>query len=442
MNAPPRLRDLLDPHGGDDVMHPDRRLRLNLRRVELASIALIFDAAVEGVFAHFRHSTGIAVLALVAMGVGLACALIARHGQRRPPDRFVWLPEAFVIVALLLSQAAGYFIALGGRIPTGYALVYLAAAAFFLIPPRPFARIGFATFLIFVGWVSLLDATAFDKAVAIFNTGLAVVAGVFGRRSLHRMQETEQHQRQRIAAQNMALVTANEQLNRANAELNSLMAVAAHDLRSPLFGLRSLLDLAAARADAPPEVLRDLLREASASISAMLALIGRVLEAHESEGRSTRLREPVDLRKVLERARQRHGAIAVAHGLSLAIEAPPRPVTAMADNEALDQILDNLLSNAIRFSPPGTTVHLRAGQDEAASIEVEDAGPGVPPEERAQLFGKFRRGSTRPLNGPRGSGLGLYIVRTLAQAMDAEASYRPAPAGGSIFSLRLPAGPS
>lgn len=442
MSARPHLRDLLDPHHGDDVMHPDRQLRLNLRRVELASIAMVFDAAVEGVFAHFRQSTAFAVLAGLAICVGLTFAFIARRGQHGGRGRFLWLPETFLIVALLLSQTAGYIIALGGRIPSGYAMVYLAAAVFFLIPPRRFVHIGIATFLIFVGWVCLLDAAAFDKVVAIFNTGLAVVAGVFGRRGLHRIQETEQNQRQQIAAQNMALVSANEQLNRANAELNSVMAVAAHDLRSPLFGLRSLLDLAATRADAPPEVLRDLLREASESISAMLALINRLLEAHESEARSTRLRAPVDLRKVLERARHRHMGIASAHGLSLVIEVPPQRVTAVADDESLDQILDNLLSNAIRFSPAGTTIHLRAEQHDLPLIEVEDAGLGVPEEERAQLFGKFQRGATRPLNGPRGSGLGLYIVRTLAQAMDAEVSYRPAPTGGSIFSLCLPARPS
>ncbi|HWJ75450.1 MAG TPA: ATP-binding protein [Kaistia sp.] len=115
----------------------------------------------------------------------------------------------------------------------------------------------------------------------------------------------------------------------------------------------------------------------------------------------------MDLRKVLERARHRHAGVALAHGLSLVIDVPPRPVTAVTDGEAVDQILDNLLSNAIRFSPAGTTIHLRAGHRDLLLIEVEDAGLGVPEAERAQLFGKFQRGSTRPVNGPRGSGLGL-----------------------------------
>lgn len=439
MSASHRLRDLLDPRGGDEVMRPDRRLRLNLRRVELASIALIFDATVEGVFGYFRASLGMVVLSGLAIIGALLFLRAARRGQQEERVRLIWLPEIFVVVALLLSQAAGYFIALGGRIPSGYAMVYLAGAVFFLIPPRRFALIGLGTFLIFVLWVSLLDASPFDKTVAIFNTGLAVVAGIFGRRGLHRMQETEQNQQIQIAAQNEALIAANDRLGRANAELASLMAIAAHDLRSPLFGLRSLLDLAASRLDASSHALHDLLREASESITAMLALVGRLLEAHETEGRPARLREGVDLGKAAERARQRNAARAEGNGIRLAIEAPPHPVQATADMEALDQIFDNLISNAIRFSPSGSTIRLCIGNDEIPFVEVIDEGVGIPAEEREQLFGKFRRGATAPVHGPRGSGLGLYIVRTLSQAMGADVTYRPAATGGSAFRVRFPA---
>ena len=113
----------------------------------------------------------------------------------------------------------------------------------------------------------------------------------------------------------------------------------------------------------------------------------------------------------------------------------------MVDADALDQILDNLVSNAIRFSPPASTVRLAAGIADGAFIEVIDEGIGIPPLERADLFGKFRRGSSQPLNGPRGSGLGLYIARTLANAMNAEINYRPAVAGGSVFRIDFKAVP-
>ncbi|MCA6113164.1 ATP-binding protein [Bradyrhizobium sp. CNPSo 4026] len=64
---------------------------------------------------------------------------------------------------------------------------------------------------------------------------------------------------------------------------------------------------------------------------------------------------------------------------------------------------------------------------------MADEGIGIPPEQRSQLFGEFQRGSLRPLNGPRGSGLGLYIVRTLALRMGAECIYKSGARGGSVF---------
>lgn len=435
MSAAWRIRHLLDPLGGDKAGEPDRKLRLNLRRVELAAIAMIFDAAVEGTFSFFRQSPGLGLLAVVAIIGAIGFIVAARRGQREKSYAFSSVPEAFVVYALVCSQGAGYFIAESGRIPSGYAMVYLACAVFFLIPPRRFAVIGIATFTLFVLWVSTLDVVLFEKVVAAFNTALAIVAGIFGRRGLDRMQEVDRQQRAQIAAQNEALVEANRRLATHNAELNSLMAIAAHDLRSPLFGLGNLLDLAAARPPSSPAALRDLLREAGDSVTAMLSLIGRLLEAHEVEGRAPPSLQCRDLQKMLATAARRARAAAEGSHIALIVDGPSQPVQAMVDPDALDQILDNLVSNAIRFSPAGSTVRLSAGVAGGTFIEITDEGIGVPPEERDQLFGKFCRGASRPLNGARGSGLGLYIARILANAMGAQSSYRPGEERGSVFRI-------
>jgi signal transduction histidine kinase len=173
----------------------------------------------------------------------------------------------------------------------------------------------------------------------------------------------------------------------------------------------------------------------------MLGLIGRLLEAHEAEGRMTRTLQSRDLQRMLAVSTRRIRSMAESSHIALAIIDPPQPVRAMVDADALDQILDNLISNAIRLSPPASTVRLVAGIADGAFLEVIDEGIGIPPLERADLFGKFRRGSSQPLNGPRGSGLGLYIARTLANTMNAEISYRPADAGGSIFRIEFKATP-
>ncbi|MEP9380664.1 HAMP domain-containing sensor histidine kinase [Aquabacter sp. CN5-332] len=439
MSASEGFWHLLDPLRGDEAGRPDRVLRLNLRRVQLAAIAMVFDAAVEGIFSHFRNSPGLSILAIGAICGAIAFVVVARRGQRQEVPTPPYLPEAFVLYALVCSQAAGYFIASGGRITSGYAMVYLAGAAFFLISPRRYAMIGLGTFVLFNVWVFFcLDVIFFEKVVAFFNTGLAVLAGIFGRYALDRLQQVDCQQRARIAQQNEALVDTNHRLAARNAELNELMAIAAHDLRSPLFGLGNLLGLAATRPPSSPDGLGDLFREAHRSVAAMLVLVGRLLEAHEVEGHTAAL-ERRDLHGTLVDAVHRMEVMATGYGIKLAVDQPPYAVQAVIDPGALDQILDNLISNALRFSPAGSTVRLSVGRSACPFIEVADEGIGIPANVRSQLFGKFRRGASRPLNGPRGYGLGLYIVRTLAGAMRAEVGYRPGQLRGSIFRVEFKA---
>jgi signal transduction histidine kinase len=231
-------RQLLEPVGGDRPSHPDRMLRLNLRRVELVAYVGILDAAVEGFLGLFLYSNGLMTVYVIAISGCTVFACVGRRAQRQGGHTVAYLPEAFVVFILACSQSAGFFVALSGRIPSGYAMVFLATAAVFLIPPKRFALIGLLSFLVFSIWVVAIDVSLRDKAVVLFTTGLSIIAGCFGRYGLHRMQVKYERQRVRIARQNLALVTTNDQLQRRNAELNQIMAIAAHDLRSPLFGLK------------------------------------------------------------------------------------------------------------------------------------------------------------------------------------------------------------
>lgn len=431
---------LLDPLDADDDSPPDDYRRINLRRVQLGATIMVFDALVEAGFNLVRQSTGLWILAAVAATGAVFFAIAARRAQKRHSPADNALIEGFVVFALLCSDAAGYFVAQSGRIPSGYAMLYLAISAFFSIPPRRFAVIGALTFLLFLAWVSVLPVALFEKLVALFNTGLAVIAGIFGRWSIDRVQQLSRAHRVRIAQQNAALMEANALLARRNGELNELMAIAAHDLRSPLFGLRSVLDLAIGRPPESPGALRDLLGAANRSIAGMLALIGRLLEAHAVEGRASPAPCRRDIAHCLSAALRRAAPHAEACGVSLAAgNAMPRhPVWALVDAEGLDQILDNLLSNAIRFSPTGTTVRASVGiMAGTPFIEIADQGLGIPEAERSLLFAKFSRGSAHPVHGSRGSGLGLYIVRTLAEGMEARCSFRSAEPSGSVFRLEF-----
>ncbi|HEV2453339.1 MAG TPA: ATP-binding protein, partial [Verrucomicrobiae bacterium] len=113
---------------------------------------------------------------------------------------------------------------------------------------------------------------------------------------------------------------------------------------------------------------------------------------------------------------------------------------ATADRAAVLQILDNLISNALKYSPPNTTVHVHAlPEKEAIVINVRDEGPGISDADQKKLFQKFTRLTARPTGGEPSTGLGLAIVKKLAEAMSGSIHCVSTLGVGSTFILRLPA---
>jgi signal transduction histidine kinase len=119
----------------------------------------------------------------------------------------------------------------------------------------------------------------------------------------------------------------------------------------------------------------------------------------------------------------------------LDVRLPHDPVVRWADPDAVARIVGNLVTNAIKYTPPDTTVTVSlAVAADAVEITVADDGPGIPADKRDAIFEKFQRGAQ---TGHGGLGLGLYICRALAKAHGGSVSYAPAERGGSIFTARL-----
>jgi len=110
----------------------------------------------------------------------------------------------------------------------------------------------------------------------------------------------------------------------------------------------------------------------------------------------------------------------------------------LTDQSLLEQVIDNLVSNAIKFSSPDKMVWLRAKKlDRHLVIEVEDQGPGINPEEIPKLFGTFQRLSAKPTAGEESTGLGLSIVKAIVQALEGEVRAASELGRGTIFTVVL-----
>jgi signal transduction histidine kinase len=229
-----------------------------------------------------------------------------------------------------------------------------------------------------------------------------------------------------------------EELDRLKSDFLSRVA---HDLRTPLASIvwstDNLLDgITGELAPAQAEYLRSV----KASAAHLNRLVGNLLEISRLEqGRAAIEIAPVDLPAVIEQALLTLRPLAEEKRVALRVETAPGPPV-LGNAEKLLEVLLNLVDNAIKFSPPGTVVEI-ASAPAAGAVEltVRDHGPGLGDSEPRLLFERFRQGSDSPHSRQQGFGLGLYIVKSYLELMRASVVARNHPAGGAIFTCRLPA---
>ncbi len=151
--------------------------------------------------------------------------------------------------------------------------------------------------------------------------------------------------------------------------------------------------------------------------------------------------QPVTIAELAQTCVNRHQARAQTKKQSLLLEAPAQPssATVLADEEALAEILDNLIDNAVKYTPEGGTIHLRWWQEEeACCIEVEDTGIGIPESDLPRIFERFYRVDKARSREMGGTGLGLSIVKHLVQAMQGTIRAASELGRGTTFTIRLP----
>jgi two-component system, OmpR family, sensor kinase len=222
-------------------------------------------------------------------------------------------------------------------------------------------------------------------------------------------------------------------LARALRTQREFVANASHQLRTPLTGLRLRLEAAALKSS-DPQVERELVAaeretERLARLLAELLTLARERERPEAEA--------VALSEVVEAALERWQQPAESSGHCLLARGEAGPVVAATEAD-LAVIIDNLVENALRYSPAGTTVTIEREADETtARLAVLDEGPGIAAGEHERVFERFYRG-TAGRTGPSGTGLGLSVVEALARRWDGSALVEARPEGGTRAEVRIP----
>lgn len=233
------------------------------------------------------------------------------------------------------------------------------------------------------------------------------------------------------------LGSSNERLVHLNNEKNEFLGIAAHDLKNPLTVIMGSAELLK-QAEEPARIEK-LTGVIASAAKRMRDLINNLLDANAIEqGRFTSLREPCNMRALLEESVQHNQPAATRKEIAFRI-GTSEGLWAKGDRAAILQILDNLISNALKYSPPNTTVHLHTlPEAENVLLKIRDEGPGISEEDQKKLFQKFSRLSARPTAGESSTGLGLSIVKRLAEAMCGSIHCHSEAGSGATFTLRLP----
>ena len=210
----------------------------------------------------------------------------------------------------------------------------------------------------------------------------------------------------------------------------------AHDLRTPLTRLRGTAELALQDAGDPAEA-RAALADCVNESDHVLHLLEALLDISAAEAGALKLnRNPLDARALVERGASLYHEVAEEKNIALTLDLPA-PAEINADSIRLAQAINNLLDNALKYTPVGGHVTLAArAEPNEVVIAVSDNGPGVPPAEREAIFRRLYRSDAS--RSRRGLGLGLSLVKAIAEAHGGSVEVDDGPGGGARFTLRLP----
>jgi len=249
------------------------------------------------------------------------------------------------------------------------------------------------------------------------------------------------HLYNRILSEQQKLLV--DQLSKANQAKNRFLGMAAHDLRNPLASIRGIAEFLREGAVGPLTTDQlDLIETIHGASTSMLDMVNELLDVATIESGELKLnRGKHDLAELVAKAVALINREAGKKGTQIVFEHPPGPVITQIDPAKMKQVVDNLISNGVKYSPPGSTITATVMRDDAHQrciLAVRDQGPGIPENERDKLFKDFSRLSSQPTGGEKSTGLGLAICRKIVDAHQGTIVAENLPQGGCEFRVTLP----
>jgi two-component system OmpR family sensor kinase len=218
--------------------------------------------------------------------------------------------------------------------------------------------------------------------------------------------------------------------------LRRFVGDASHELRTPLTSIRGYAELFRRGAAERPEDLEKAMRRIEEEASRMGVMVDDLLLLARLDQKRPLEHQPVDLTRIARDAVDDTRTVAPERVIDYS---PNGAIVVPGDEVRLRQVLANLLTNAVRHTPPSTPVHVQVTSDDTeAVIEVRDEGPGMAPEDAARVFERFWRADSSRTRASGGTGLGLAIVSAIAEAHGGKAEVLTAPGAGATFRVHLP----
>ncbi|MDQ5857998.1 MAG: HAMP domain-containing histidine kinase [Acidobacteriota bacterium] len=229
------------------------------------------------------------------------------------------------------------------------------------------------------------------------------------------------------------LLSAHEELDLKD----EFLAIVSHDLRNPLNAIALNTQLLERLNSSGDPRLDRISRSLDSSIAQMKRIISDLLDlaAIEAGKLSVQLQQG-DARRPIEESVESFSSVRAERSITLLARIPPEPLSARFDPGRIVQVLDNLIHNALKFTPNGGRISVEGRRmDNVVEIRVRDTGPGMKPEEISVIFDRFRQVEKR---GRRALGLGLYISRSIVESHGGRIWAESVPGEGSTFLFTLP----